>query len=190
MVKREVLDAIVAWTDWANLPENNRYDIALLKIWIQFEKYMAYSFVNYATGNSSEDGYSPTLKLQFADEAHLNPFLRSENRTYVDYPTQIKKLSKHIFESNPFDVIYSNADIWNAYDQMGALRNYIAHESGEAKQKLIEKLFGGDSAKFKEPNDFLKTKKKNTGKTYYSYYTETIKNAVILLSDPPRPTEE
>ena len=34
MVTNDILNAITLWTDWANKPENKRYDIALFKIWI------------------------------------------------------------------------------------------------------------------------------------------------------------
>lgn len=61
MVTNDILNAITLWTDWANKPENKRYDIALFKIWIQFEKFMADLFINYATGNSSEVGFKGSI---------------------------------------------------------------------------------------------------------------------------------
>ena len=185
MVTNDILNAITLWTDWANKPENKRYDIALFKIWIQFEKFMADLFINYATGNSSEVGFKPSLKLCFSDESHLNVFLREGNRTYVEYPTQIKKLSKHIFTKDPFDVIFSDNNISNAYNQIIAIRNYIAHVSGESKAKLIKTCFGGRDEKFKEPNDFLQSKEKSTNHTYYTYYIDIIKNVAQLLINPP-----
>lgn len=185
MVMNDILNAIELWTNWANKPENNRYDIALLKIWIQFEKFMANLFIDYATGNASETGYIPPLKLRFTDESHLNIFLREGNRTYVEYPTQIKKLSKHIFSEDPFDVIFSDSNMYNAYNQIIALRNYIAHESGEARTKLLKTCFGNRAEHFKEPNEYLLTKERSTNKTYYSYYVDMIANASKLLISPP-----
>lgn len=186
MKVNDISESIRAWTDWAKADNNNQYDIALLKIWIQFEKFMAELFVAYATGNESEEGFSPDLKLRFTDEEQLNVFLRDGNRTYIDYPAQIKKLSKHIFSTDPFDVIFLDADVNVAYNQIVALRNFIVHESGEAKTKMIKVCFGGRDDHFKSPNDFLLTKQKSTSKTYYTYYIDIINNTAKLLVNPPK----
>lgn len=186
MVTNDIVNSVTTWTSWASKPENNRYDIALLKIWIQFEKFMAELFITYATGNLSEAGFAPTLKLRFADESQLNVFLREGNRTYIEYPTQIKKLSKHIFNNDPFDVIYLDSTISNAYNQIISLRNYIVHESGESKEKMIRACFGGRADRFKEPNDYLLSKERSTSKTYYTFYTDIIKDAAKLLINPPQ----
>lgn len=186
MVKNDILCAIATWTEWANEVGNKRYDIALLKIWIQFEKFIAELFVTYATGNRSEVGFSPSLKLKFSDETQLNVFLREGNRTYIDYPTQIEKLSKHIFDKDPFDIIFLDATIHNTYLQIISIRNYIAHESGEAKAKMIKTCFGGRDEHFREPNDYLLAIKRSSNSSYYTYYVDTIKHMVELLIDPPQ----
>ena len=186
MVTNDIINSIEIWTNWASKPENRRYDIALFKVWIQFEKFMAELFVTYATGNASEAGFSPNLKLRFTDESHLNAFLRDGNRTYVDYPSQIKKLSKHIFVNNPFDVIFLDTTIYNAYNQIISIRNYVAYESGESKNKFISTCFGGNANHFKEPNEFLLIKERTTNKTHYTYYIEIIKSTVLLLINPPQ----
>jgi len=146
---------------------------------------MSELFVLYATGNESETGFSPRLHLRFRDEEQLNVFLREGNRTYIEYPTQIKKLSKHIFENNPFDVIFLDADNNNAYGQIIAIRNYIAHESGEARLKLLKCCFGNNERQFKEPNEYLQTIERTTRKSYYTYYVDIIKNMTRLLIQPP-----
>lgn len=186
MVTNDIINSIETWTAWASKPENHRYDIALFKVWIQFERFMSELFVAYATGNTSEAGFSPNLKLHFIDESHLNAFLRDGNHTYVDYPSQIKKLSKHIFVNNPFDVIFLDATIYNAYNQIISIRNYVAHESGESKNKFINTCFGGNINHFKEPNEFLLMKERTTNKTHYTYYIEIIKSTVHLLVAPPQ----
>lgn len=186
MITNDINRAITEWTTWASTNADGRYDIALLKIWIQFEKFIGELFVSYATGRASEEGFLPTLKLHFSSAEHLNAFLREGNRTYVDYPTQIQRLSKHIFENDPFDVIFVDSTTSTAYNQLVAIRNYIAHESGEAKAKMINKCFSGDEKKFKEPNEFLLTKEKETKQSYYSYYTNIIRNTAALLVNPPQ----
>lgn len=186
MVTNDIYETITTWTEWAADPNNNRYDIALLKIWIQFEKFLGELFITYATGNTSEMGFCPDLKLRFVDESQLNAFLRDGNRTYIEYPTQIKKLSKHIFENDPFDIIFVDSTNSTAYSQIITIRNYIAHESGESELKMIKSCFGGRQDHFKEPNDYLLSKEKTTNTTYYTYYTNIIKNVVALLVNLPQ----
>lgn len=186
MITNDILNSIEFWTSWASKTDNKRYDIALLKIWIQFEKFMSELFVMYSTGQQSETGFMPKLKLRFIDETQLNAFLREGNRTYIDYPTQIMKLSKHIFVNDPFDVIFSDATIKNAYNQIVSIRNYIAHESGESKIKMIKTCFSGNDKNFKEPNDYLLSIERSTHKTFYTYYTDIIRDTSLLLVDPPK----
>lgn len=186
MVTSDIINSINEWTKWVSKPENCRYDIALFKIWIQFEKFIGNLFVAYSTGQPSEYGFVPDLKLRFESEEQLNAFLREGNRTYVDYLTQIERLSKHIFVNNPFDVIFLDSVANDAYHQIVAIRNYIAHESGEAKGKMIKTCFGGDETKFKVPNDFLLTQIHKTGKTYYTHYVDIMRNVVLLLVNPPQ----
>ena len=181
MVINDVKSAITFWTDWAVKPEVQRYDIALFKIWIQFERFLGHLFVTYATGNTSETGYSPGLKITFQDEEHFNVFMREGTKQYIEYLNKIEKLSNHIFTDNPFDIILADTNFNPAFEQMKAIRNYIAHESGEAKRKLINTCFNGNEDKFKEPNEFLKAKEKTTGDTYYTYYIKVIENTADLL---------
>lgn len=185
MVSNDVKTAISYWTTWAAQPEVQRYDIALLKIWIQFERFIGDIFVTYATGNSSETGYIPELKIKFQDEEQFNAFMREGTKKYVEYLDKIEKLSNHIFKRNPFEVILLDADIKPSFEQMKAMRNYIAHESGEAKRKLIKTCFNGKEDKFVEPNVFLKTREKTTKDTYYTYYINTIINILDLVTTDP-----
>ena len=187
MTSNDINTAINDWSAWASNSQNHRFDIALLKIWIQFEKFTSELFVLYATGQSSESRYKPRLQLKFQSEEQLNIFLREGNRTYIEFPTQIKKLSKHIFVDDPFDTaIFSDVNYNDAYNQIIAIRNYIAHESGEARIKYLKVCFGNSEDKFKEPNDFLQSNKKQTGKTYYTYYIESVQDMVSILIDPPK----
>lgn len=185
MVSNDVKKAISDWTTWAAKPDVQRYDIALLKIWIQFERFIGELFVTYAIGNPSEKGYLPALKIRFQDEEQFNVFMREGTKKYIEYIDKIEKLSAHIFEKNPFEIILMDSNIKPSFDQMKAIRNYIAHESGEAKRKLINTCFGGNERNFKEPNDFLKTREKMTKDTYYTYYVKIIENILELLIEDP-----
>lgn len=181
MISSDVIKSINEWTDWASQDSVQRYDIALFKIWIQFELFVGDLFVTYSTGQKSEKGYAPKLKIKFQDEEQFNVFMRQGSKLYVEYLDRIEKLSRHIFDSDPFDILLHDANLSPALDQMKALRNYIAHESGEAKRKLINTCFNGDEKKFIEPNDFLKSKEKTTKQTYYTFYINMIKNIIEIL---------
>lgn len=185
MTTNEIKTAIATWNNWASNHHVQRYDIALLKIWIQFERFISELIITYSTGQPSEMGYLPTLKIRFQDEEQFNAFMREGNKKYVEYLSKIEKLSKHIFINDPFDVIFLDATNKTAYEQLKALRNYIAHESGEAKSKLINLCFSGNANNFLEPNNFLLTRERSTKNTYYTYYTTIIQNIVELLVDPP-----
>lgn len=186
MTSKDIFNEMNKWIDWASKEEVKRYDIALLKIWIQLEKFISELFVNYAIGGQSETGYHPKLKLNFKDEQQLNAFLRDTNRTYVDYVTKIAKLSKYIFDDDPFSIaIYDDVNHNCAYVEIFSIRNYIAHESGEAKIKYIKTCFGNNQNNFKEPNDYLQSIKKSTKKSYFTYYIDTIRDIVAVLIQPP-----
>lgn len=185
MTTNEIKSSITTWNNWAGNPHVQRYDIALLKIWIQFERFLSELIITYSTGQPSETGYSPNLKIRFQNEEQFNAFMREGNKKYVEYLSKIEKLSKHIFINDPFDIIFLDATNKTAYEQLKALRNYIAHESGEAKSKLINLCFSGNANNFLEPNLFLLTRERSTRNTYYTYYTTIIQNIAELLVDPP-----
>ena len=96
MTTNEIKTAIATWNNWASNPHVQRYDIALLKIWIQFERFISELIITYSTGQPSEMGYLPTLKIRFQDEEQFNAFMREGNKKYVEYLSKIEKLSKHI----------------------------------------------------------------------------------------------
>lgn len=183
MTVEDINRSIEYWTNWAASDSNKRYDVALMKIWVQFEKFISEIFVNYCLGIPSEKGYLPERSIEFKTDTQLNAFLRNENRQYIDYLAQIKKLSKHIFENNPFDIIFSDANNNVTYENIMAIRNYVAHESGEARKKLINNIYAGREDKFVEPVVFLLRKEKSTNNTYYSFYTKFVSDIAQLLTE-------
>lgn len=78
--KSEILENIDTWVRWSS--EKEIYDVALLKIWIQFEKYLGQLFTTYCLGGQSETGFQPRLKIQFQDEIQFNAFMREGNKAY------------------------------------------------------------------------------------------------------------
>lgn len=174
MQSKDVKDTVSFWTEWASKPEVKRYDIALFKVWIKFERFAGSMFLDYSLGKCSETGYAPNLKIKFQDEEQFNAFMREKGKKYIDYFDRIENLSKHIFADNPFDALLYDANIQSALGQITALRNYTAHESEEAKSKVIKTCFGNNEKRFIEPNAYLQKKEKTTQKSYYTYYTEII----------------
>lgn len=67
---------------------------------------------------------------------------------------------------------------------MKYLRNYIAHESEESRRKLLNNIFYGREEKFEEPNEYLKSFNRSEGMTYFTYYTNQIKDMIELLENP------
>lgn len=177
MHSNEVKYAIEYWTNWAKENDGN-YDIAILKIWIKFERYLGEVFLNYSIGNSSETGYSPRLKLCFSDQSQFNVFMMEGSKKYIEYIKKIENFSKHIFEDNPFSVIIDDYERKNLFEQLKVLRNYIAHESEESRRKLIKYCFSGDESKFLEPNEFLKSIPKKGKESHFSIYINLIEEII------------
>ena len=185
MTSRDVKNTINIWSTWAQKKDVQRFDIALLKIWIQFERFLGDLFLSYALGHPSETGFTPKLKIQFQDEEQFNAFMREGTKQYIEYMDKIEKLSVHMFEQNPFEVLLIDASISPSFHQMKAIRNYIAHESGTAKRQYINTCFSGDEKKFMEPNEYLKSREKTTKDSYYTYYINTIDTILIMLITDP-----
>lgn len=179
MLQSNFSESVDKWTEWAN--ETKCFDIALLKIWVQFENFVSDLFVNYSIGVSSERSYFPERKLEFENEEHLNAFLKEGNKKYIEYFDKISNLSKHIFVDNPFDVMLAT-DYYNIVEQIKTIRNYVAHESNEAKSKFINKCLSGNGNKFTNINDFLLSKNKSENCSYFSFYiTKLLELSELLI---------
>jgi len=94
------------------------------------------------------------------------------NRSFINHIDTIK-ISDCIFddEDNPFDIITIDPTYTGIFDQMKKIRNFIAHESDEAKSKYS----GIMNNNFKPVCEFLLTRKKGESISNYTYYTEAIK---------------
>lgn len=158
------------------------YEASFFKIYVKFEVYMANIFEDYCIGIESSKGYCPQRKLAFSDKEHLRAVLRGEKQ-YVDYIKKIETLSKHIFIDNPFNIIFDVADNTTMFNQMTALRNYIAHESGESKTKYIKTCLG--NGEFIEPYTYLLKKNRKTSKSNYTLFVEKIAEISDLILDKP-----
>lgn len=158
------------------------YEASFFKIYVKFEVYLSNIFENYCIGMQSSKGYCPERKLTFIDKEHLRVILRGD-RQYVDYIKKIEMLSKHIFVDNPFNIVFDVADNLTILNQMITLRNYIAHESGEAKIKYIKTCLG--NGQFIEPPIYLTKRNRRTSKSIYTTYIEKIIEISDMILERP-----
>ena len=158
------------------------YEASFFKIYVKFEVYLSNIFENYCVGIESNKRYCPQRKLAFTDKEHLRAILKGDKQ-YVDYIKKIESLSKHIFVDNPFNIIFDVADNSTIMNQMIALRNYIAHESGESKVKYIKTCLG--NGQFIEPFEYLIKKNRRTSKSNYTIFIEKIIELSDMILDRP-----
>jgi len=158
------------------------YEASFFKIFVKFEVYLANIFEDYCIGLQSGRGYCPERKLAFSDREHLRAVLRGDKQ-YVEYIKKIELLSKHIFVDNPFNIIFDVAENLTMLNQMITLRNYIAHESGEARIKYVKTCLG--NGQFIEPSTYLLKKNRRTSKSNYTLYIEKIVEISDLILEEP-----
>ena len=163
-----------------NVPE--LYEIFFFKVYVKFEVYLSHIFENYCIGVSSGKGYSPNRKLEFNDKEHLRAVLKGDKQ-YMDYIKKIESLSKHIFVDNPFDLIFQVADNNTIFNQMIALRNYIAHESLESRKRYIENCLGG--GQFIEPYKYLAKINRRKSKSNYTVFMDKIEEISDMILETP-----
>lgn len=173
------------WVAWVNNNEepDRCYDLALFKIWITFEKFLSDMIISYSCGNPSELSYIPKLKLTFGDESHFNVFF-NRNKRYVDYISVIEEYSNHIFIENPFQILISSTQYSQCYEDIKIIRNYVAHESSEARSKYIKRFCNNDPSAFVEPNIFLITFNKHHSCTNFSFYIIKVKEIARYICSP------
>ncbi len=181
----DLLSKIEEWK--LELSTNDKHiHFALLEIFIEFEKFLANSFIAYALGQPSKDSYLPERKLIFTDKEHLEGLLKCDKQ-YIDYIKKIQEIKKHIFVENkcPFNKVFSSADFISDFRQMQMLRNFIAHQSEESKNKYISKVLNprGISGYIKS-DTFLKRIPRNKHDSYYSIYVETLKFHSEIICNP------
>lgn len=179
MDNSELIAEIDRWTNiFQNSSDNHLYELAFFKIFVKFEKFLADCFEGYCAGNQSLYNYCPSRKLNFLDLNHLQKVLKCNGGgSYVNHSRIIKDFSNYFFDDNdnPFDIITTDPNYSNLYTHMLLVRNVIAHESLEAKNKYHKTVLG-ERKLYKSPNDYLFSKKRGARKSYYTIYTEAIKN--------------
>lgn len=167
--------------EWAKKTEC--FDIAIFRCWIQFEKFLIDKFIEFSTQSSEPEDIR---KLKFNNEEHFKAFLRGE-RSYIEYISKIKILSKHIFKDNknPFDILISDQNYAPVFEKLQVIRNHIAHESEESLKKYTNNIFSSNTEKVIPPNEYLKSwadgKKTESN---YSFYIRNLKDISKLIESP------
>lgn len=158
---------------WDNLVriDNSLVEVAFFKIFVKFENFLVDMFTTFSTGNTSSFGYLPTRKLNFTSYEHLKKTVTE--RQFIDFNNRMEDLSKQIFEdNNPFNFFFDSSDM-DFFSKMKILRNYIAHESPESKQKYIRKNL--DGREYITPSEYLlRTLSRTNHKTNYTQFIEIV----------------
>jgi len=181
----DLLLKIKEWQEELSV-DSKHIDFALLEIFIEFEKFLTNSFVLYALGGQGKNTFAPTLRISFENEKHLEGFLKCDKQ-YIDYIKKIPKIKEFIFieDSCPFSKVFSTAKFTTYFKEIQILRNFIAHQSKESKDKYQRNIL-----RAKGINQYIKVKtflgKMNSGEniTYYTIYINAMKFYSEIICDP------
>lgn len=159
---------------WDGLLKNNIdfIEMAFFKIFVKFENFVIEMIIQYATGTQSSKGYIPERRLKFDDVKHLKDTIDTD---YIDLGPKTKKLVAQIFhQNNPFSHFFDSAES-DFFEKLRSVRNYIAHESLEAKEKYKRSaLFNRE---FIEPKEYLQGwDRKQRHISRYGKFIELVKN--------------
>lgn len=191
MGSAELTQTVEYWSTWAAQSENRHFDIAIFKIWIQFERALVELFESYIQGTESCKEYCPKRILPFKDFGHYRNLTMRPSEKYLNHLQHAEEKSKFIFDhnDNPFGTIFNSSPFLYVIREVEAIRNFVAHESNEAKDKYKKLCLVGPQRPDIEPNMYLQTIKKNTNKTFFTYYTEQLIE-IIKFCEDPRPVPE
>ncbi len=165
-------------------PDSEMFEAAFLRAYVEYESIIAEIFMHFSLGRST-GAYQPIRKLSFTDETQLAELIRGEAR-FIDYSSVISRCSKHIFQIDPFEFVFSLTNYNDEIKKMKLIRNYLAHRSVEAKARYKTSVI--NEMVYVEPGVYLQKKVKGSSETYYSKYcrvmieiTEFFKNDALLL---------
>ncbi|MBC1247360.1 hypothetical protein [Listeria booriae] len=174
----DILNEIDKWDKL--LKSNNDFlEIAFFKIFVKFENFIVEMILQYASGEASSENYLPIRRLDFDDPEHLKNTIDTK---YLDVSDKTKSLVDQIFDNNnPFSFFFDCQEA-TFFDSLRSVRNYIAHESRESKEKYRKKaLFNKAHI---EPNAYLSKRYKAEDITSnYTKFIELVKSYSELIID-------
>lgn len=143
-------------------------ELAFFKIFVKFENFLTDTIIDYATGTISNPS-KVERRLDFVDRDH---FKKTTNLSYLDTGDKTKILVDQLFtNSNKISFFFNSSDN-EFFEKMKALRNYIAHESIESKNKYIRKTL--NNKEFMTPNEFLKSKNRGDKDSMYTKFIDIV----------------
>lgn len=158
------------------------YELSFLKIYLSWESFISRVFILFMVGKKTDSGYVPKRYVKPKDENHAYDIIKS-GRPFPEWLNLefVREKSELFFEKGePFKtVLYSNATVKEALQNMKILRNKIVHASQETKEKyenLLRNEFGFASKI--TPGEFLSRIRDRDPKiSYIEYYKKIIEVA-------------
>lgn len=157
-------------------------EIIFFKLFVKFEAMISKAFYAYCIGVISPTGYTPNRKLNFDDEIHLKAVIKKNNNDFLDNIDTVARLSKHIFNQDPFECITSSTTYSGHISKMQAIRNYVAHESPASKRKYEDTCLSNNS--FIPPGEFLLKINRRVSKTHFTIFIDAMKEIISLIENP------
>ncbi|HFT2186118.1 TPA: hypothetical protein RG887_003535 [Bacillus cereus] len=160
------------------------YDLAFFKIFVKFEGFLVTVFKEYICGSGSS-AYTPERRLSFEDLGHFEKLVKSNSKgSFIDYLNIIGNFSKEVFvkDKNPFDCVFSDANLNPLYLRMRLIRNHIAHESSESRSSYHRRVLS--NLEYIEPNEHLQKQVPQKRYTHFTEYINAIENAALILKNP------
>ena len=184
----ENTDLLIKIEEWKNeIADNDKHiHFAFLEIFIEFERFLANSFLKYALGEKGKDNYEPTRRVAFDNQEHFEGLLKCDKQ-YIDYIKKIQEVKKFIFtETNcPFNKVFSSSEFISTFKTMQVIRNFIAHQSEESKSKYIKKvLVPSGISTFIKVDTFLKRISRQRSISNYSIYIEVLRFHSEIICNP------
>jgi len=137
---------------------------------VEFERFIIDSYINYALGDKSINGYKPQVNVNFNDEETLKKFHKQIDK-FVTIKA-IKEVYVNMFgdKKNPFSNLFETE--YSKYEELEIVRNVIAHQSNEAYIRFYNKC---NSSAPVTLNDFMFIYNGN-----FFNYNRLIKNIIDL----------
>lgn len=171
----DLLAKIEEWSSEISIDDKHIH-FALLEIFIEFEKFLTNSFIVYALGGKGKNNFAPILRVEFEDKEHLLGFIKCNNQ-YIDYIKKIQEVKEFIFQIDtcPFNKIFSTSEFTTYFKEIQILRNFIAHQSQESKDKYQRKVLRPKGINnYILAKTFLQRINRQQNISYYSIYVKAI----------------
>ncbi|ENZ7264014.1 hypothetical protein ACG7YO_002015 [Enterococcus faecalis] len=165
--REELMSEITKWQ--TKISEDEIFlELAFFKVFVKFENFLTDIIIDYATGAVSNPE-KVERRLNFVDREH---FKKTTNLIYLDTSDKTKTLVDQLFTDNNKISFFFNSSDNEFFEKMKALRNYIAHESVESRNKYVKKTL--NNRDFIAPNDFLKSKNRNDQDSMYTKFVNMV----------------